>query len=76
MNVMRIMILKNNFQYTLIILLMILISILGFTFRDNRKKNFYLPIGIIGIFLVAEKEYNRKNNRKEIFNKIKNFLRK
>jgi len=70
------MILKNNFQYTLIILLMILISILGFTFRDYRKKNFYLPIGIIGIFLVAEKEYNRKNNRKEIFNKIKNFLRK
>ena len=55
---------------------MILISILGFTFRDNRKKNFYLPIGIIGIFLVAEKEYNRKNNRKEIFNKIKNFPRK
>ena len=55
---------------------MILISILGFTFRDYRKKNFYLPIGIIGIFLVAEKEYNRKNNRKEIFNKIKNFLRK
>ena len=55
---------------------MIFIALLGFTFRDNSKKNYYLPIGIIGIYLIAEREYNRKANRKNIFNKIKNFSRK
>ena len=55
---------------------MILISLLGLTFRENRKKNFYVPIGIIGIYLVAEREYNRKSNREDILNKIKKFSRK
>ena len=67
---------KNNFYYTLITPLMILISLLGLTFRENRKKNFYVPIGIIGIYLVAEREYNRKSNREDILNKIKKFSRK
>jgi len=52
---------------------MILIAFLGITFRENNKKYFYLPIGIIGVYLVVEKEYNRKFNRKDILNKIKNF---
>ena len=52
---------------------MILIAFLGFTFRDNLKKNFYLPIGIIGIYFVVEKEYKRKTNREDLLNKIKNF---
>ena len=55
---------------------MILIAFLGLTFRENRKKQFYVPIGIIGIYLVAEKEYNKKINRKDILNKIKKFSRK
>ena len=68
--------LKNNYYYTLITPLMILIAFLGFTFRENGKKHFYVPIGIIGVYLVAEKEYHRKTNRAEILNKIKNFSRK
>ena len=64
---------KNNYHYTLITPLMILIAFLGITFRENNKKYFYLPIGIIGVYLVVEKEYNRKFNRKDILNKIKNF---
>ena len=68
--------LKNNYYYTLIAPLMILIAILGFTFRDNQKKKFYIPVGIIGIYLVTEREYNRKSKRKDILNKIKNFSRK
>ena len=67
---------KNNYQYTLVTLLMILIAFLGITFRENRNKYFYVPIGIIGVYLVAEKEYHRKTNRAEILNKIKNFSRK
>ena len=68
--------LKNNFYYTLITPLMILIACLGFIFRENNKRLFYLPIGIIGTYLVAEREYNRKTTRKDIFNKIKFFRRK
>jgi len=68
--------LKNNYQYTFITPLMIIIAFLGLTFRENGKKHFYIPIGIVGIYLVAEKEYNRKINRAEILNKIKNFSRK
>ena len=64
---------KNNFHYMLIAPLMILISLLGLTFRENRKKHFYVPIGIVGFYLVAEREYNRKTKREEILNKIKNF---
>ena len=68
--------LKNNYFYTLITPLMILIAFLGLTLKESRKKHFYLPIGIIGIYLVAEKEYSRKTNRENILNKIKNFSRK
>ena len=67
---------KNNYHYTLITPLMILIAFLGLTFREYRKNHFYVPIGIIGVYLVAEREYHRKANRKEILNKIKNYSRK
>ena len=65
--------LKNNYRYTLITPLMILIAILGFTFRDNNRKHFYIPIGVIGVYLVAEREYRRKTDRCRILNRIKNF---
>ena len=52
---------------------MIFIAFLGLTFRENRKKYFYLPIGIVGIYVVVEREYIRKTNRENILNKIKNF---
>ena len=68
--------LKNNYLYTLITPLMIIIAFLGLTFRENGKKHFYIPIGIIGVYLIAEKESHRKTNRAEILNKIKNFSRK
>jgi len=64
---------KNNYYYTLLTPLMILIAFLGLTFKEDRKKYFYLPIGIVGIYLVVEREYSRKTNRKDILNKIKNF---
>ena len=67
---------KNNYYYTFITPLMIIIAFLGLIFRENGKKYFYVPIGIVGVYLVAEKEYHRKTNRAEILNKIKNFSRK
>ena len=68
--------LQNNYHYTFITPLMIIIAFLGMTFRENGKKHFYVPIGIVGVYLVAEKEYHRKTNRAEILNKIKKFSRK
>ena len=67
---------KNNYYLTLITPLMILIAFLGITFRENRKKLFYVPIGIIGVYLVAEREFYRKTNRRDILDKIKNSSRK
>ena len=67
---------RTNFFYKLIAPTMIVISILGFTFRSNLKKNFYLPIGIIGIYLLIERELSRKINRKNILLKIKFFSKK
>ena len=52
---------------------MLVIAFLGLTLRENKKKYFYVPIGITGIYLVAEREYTRKINRANILNKIKNF---
>ena len=52
---------------------MILISALGLIFRDNVRKIFYLPIGLMGISIILEKDLRRRLNRKNIFKKIKSF---
>ena len=52
---------------------MILISALGLIFRDNIRKIFYLPIGIMGISSILEKDLRRRLDRKNILKKIKSF---
>jgi hypothetical protein len=52
---------------------MILISLLGLILRENTKKNFYLPIGLMGISIILEKDVRRKLDRKNIFKKIKSY---
>tara|TARA_B100001027_G_scaffold184607_1_gene136660 strand:- start:369 stop:584 length:216 start_codon:yes stop_codon:yes gene_type:complete len=49
---------------------MILISIIGLVFRDDSKKIFYLPIGLIGISIILEKDAGRRLYRKNILKKI------
>ena len=53
--------------------LMILISAIGLIFREKTKKVFYLPIGLMGISIILEKDVRRKIDRKNIFEKIKSF---
>ena len=53
--------------------LMILISLLGLTFRKDNKKILYVPIGLMGILIILEKEVSRKINRKNILNKINSY---
>ena len=52
---------------------MILISAIGLILRDNTKKIFYLPIGLMGISIILERDLRRKMDRKNIFEKIKSF---
>ena len=52
---------------------MILISAIGFLLRENTKKIFYLPIGLMGISIILEKDVRRKLDRKNILEKIKSY---
>ena len=52
---------------------MIFISTLGLVFKENDKKIFYLPIGLMGILILLEKDVRRKLNRKNILKKIKSY---
>ena len=52
---------------------MILISTIGLIFRDNNKKIFYLPIGLVGISILLEKDLKRRLDRKKILKKIKSY---
>ena len=52
---------------------MILISAIGFIFRDNSRKIFYLPIGLMGIVIIFERVISRQLDRKNILKKIKSY---
>ena len=65
--------LNKVFLLSLVAPLMIFISCLGLIFRENTKKIFYLPIGLMGIAIILEKDVRRKMYRKNILKKIKSF---
>ena len=52
---------------------MIFISTIGMILRDDRKKIFYLPIGLMGISIILEKDIRRRFDRKNILKKIKSY---
>ena len=52
---------------------MILISAIGLILKDNTKKIFYLPIGLMGISIILEKDLRRRLDRKNILKKIKSY---
>ena len=52
---------------------MILISAMGLIFRDNSRKIFYLPIGLMGIVIILERVISRQLDRKDILNKIRSY---
>ena len=64
---------EKAYIFSLAAPLMILLSIIGFISRKDSKKIFYLPIGLMGIFIVSEKEISRGIKRKKILNKIKSY---
>ncbi len=53
--------------------IMICLSILGLILKQDNKKILYLPIGLMGIFIILEKDVSRKLNRRNILKKIKSY---
>ena len=62
---------EKAYIFSLVAPLMILLSIIGFLSRKESKRIFYIPIGLMGIFIISEKELSRRLKRKKILNKIK-----
>ena len=64
---------NNRFILSFVAPFMMLISAMGLIFRDNPRKIFYLPIGLMGIVIILEKGISRKLDRKKIIKKIKSY---
>ena len=52
---------------------MILISAIGLILKDNSRKIFYLPIGVMGVVIILERGISRQLDRKNILKKIKSY---
>ena len=65
--------LYKAFIFSFVAPIMILISTFGLILRQDNKKIFYLPIGLMGIVLILEKDLTRKLNRRNILRKIKSY---
>ena len=64
---------NKRFVLSFVAPFMILISVIGLRFRDNARKIYYLPIGLMGISIILEKDIRRKFERKKILKKIKSY---
>jgi hypothetical protein len=64
---------NKKFILSFVAPLMILISAIGMIFRDDSRKIFYLPIGLVGISIILEKDVRRRLDRKRILKKIKSY---
>jgi len=64
---------EKGYLFSLVAPLMILLSSLGFIASKESKKIFYLPIGLMGIIIISEKEFTRRIKRKSILNKIRSY---
>ena len=64
---------NKRFILSFVAPVMIFISAIGLIFRENTKKFYYLPIGLMGISIILEKDVRRRFDRKNILNKIKSY---
>ena len=64
---------NKRFVLSFVAPFMILISAVGLILRENTKKIFYFPIGLMGIAIILEKDVRRRLDRKDILNKIKSY---
>ena len=64
---------NKRFVLSFVAPFMILISAVGLTLRENTKKIFYFPIGLMGISIILEKDVSRRLERNNILKKIKSY---
>ena len=64
---------NKGYIFSFVAPFMIFISAVGLILREDSKKIFYLPIGLMGITIILEKDIRRKLNRKNTLKKIKSF---
>ena len=64
---------RKGFIFSFVAPFMVFMSIFGLTFKENNKKIFYLPIGLMGISIILEKEVRRRLDRENILKKIKSY---
>ena len=64
---------NKRFILSFVAPIMVVISAIGLLFRDNSRKIFYLPIGLMGIVIIVERGVSRQLNRKNILKKIKSY---
>jgi len=64
---------QKVYIFSLVAPLMIFLSVIGFISSKDGRKIFYLPIGLMGIFIITEKELSRRLKRKKILYKIKSY---
>ena len=64
---------NKRFLLSFVAPFMILVSAIGLLYRDNSRKIFYLPIGLMGIVIIVEKGLSRKVDRKNLLQKIKSY---
>ena len=64
---------NKRFILSFVAPLMMFVSAIGMIVRDNSRKIFYLPIGLMGISIILEKEVRRRLDRKNILKKIKSY---
>ena len=64
---------NKRFILSLVAPFMIFMSAVGLILQDNTRKIFYLPIGLMGISIILEKEVSRRLKRKNILKKINSY---
>ncbi len=62
---------EKVYIYSLVAPLMIFLSIIGIISSKDNAKVSYIPMGLMGIFMILEKEFSRGLKRKNILHKIK-----
>ena len=63
----------KRYIYSFVAPLMIVLSLTGFSYQKDNQQIYYLPIGLMGIYIILEKEMSRRLKRKSILDKIKSF---
>tara|TARA_B100000925_G_scaffold165351_1_gene124427 strand:- start:63 stop:278 length:216 start_codon:yes stop_codon:yes gene_type:complete len=64
---------SKKFLLSFVAPFMIVISTFGMIISDNTRKIFYLPIGLMGISIILEKDLRRRFDRKNLLKKIKSY---